>query len=1140
MDLLKAEGAHSIEPSGRSMLESPPRSCESRCTVAKPEKSGSVRRASEWIADRSAEISQDKLEVRAVMRTVCAALLFAAVAAQAAADWTIDTFAGQTALRDNGPAVEAQLSRPFGVAADGLGNIYIADWGNHRIRKVDSAGVITTVAGTGRPGFSGDGGPAVEAQVGWASGVAVDGSGNIYIADWGNLRIRKVDSAGVITTYAGTGERGFSGDGGPAAEARLDAPSGVAADGSGNVYFADQYNLRIRKVDSAGVITTVAGSTVSGFSGDGGPAVEAGLGSPYGVTTDGLGNVYIANRADHRIRKVDSAGVITTIAGSGLWGLSGDGGSATEARLAAPYSVAADTSGNVYIADSSNHRIRKVDSAGLITTLAGSGDNGDGGPAVEARLFGPLGVAADGSGNIYIADEDDSRIRKVNSAGVITTVAGTGQLGFSGDGGPAVEAQLYWPSGVAADGLGNVYIADQYNHRIRKVDSAGLITTLAGSGERGFSGDSGPAAEAQLNLPGGVALDTLGNVYIADTHNHRIRKVDSAGMITTVAGTGERGSSGDGGPAAEARLSFPNDVAPDTLGNVYIADSSNHRIRKVDSAGVITTVAGMAEDGFSGDSGPAVEARLSFLGGLATDGLGNIYIADRQNKRIRILKPSVGGDGEPPSGSQDNAPADHAAFNARFAGMMLEYLTAGATATMHLAEMNRFTESVEVAGVSSTYTGVYSYRRTGLNAGRLSLVYNDGDQCQVDLSFASMTAGSFASECTDDESATGSWRIVPSGDTAPSFGSAAVSNQTYDAGTAISPLTLPAATGGDGALTYGLTLSVPGLTFNASTRTLSGTPTTAGTYNMTYTVSAAGGGTATLGFAVTVNSASTPDDSDEYTSLSGWTVTAGRVQYWFFGSAGCVSINGISLNGVSYVAHTSKWQQRANADNAWTDVPGTANTGRVCAYSPTQSGQYRGVAEITVGGERGMYATSNILTVGASTGPSFGTAAVANRTYTAGTAIAHPELAGSERGGRDAHLQPLPQRAGPHVQFHLPHALRHTVHQRCVLDDLLGEGYRWRHRYSQLHHHRAGYGSAAEFRHCSGGQPDLHCGDRHRHPELAGSERRGRDAHLQPFPQRAGPDVQFHLPHALRHAVHQRHVQDDLHGERCRRRHRYP
>ena len=340
--------------------------------------------------------------------------------------------------------------------------------------------------------------------------------------------------------------------------------------------------------DAYWTITTIAGTGEFGFSGDGGPAVEAELRNLYGVAVDSAGNLYIADSRDHRIRKVDLTGTITTIAGTGEFGFGGDGGPAAAARLDFPYGVAVDSAGNLYIADAGNRRIRKIDSTGTITTIAGTGEfgfSGDGGPAVEAEIRSPRGVAVDSAGNLYIADAGNRRIRKIDSTGTITTIAGTGEFGFSGDGGPAAAARLDFPYGVAVDSAGNLYIADAGNRRIRKIDSTGTITTIAGTGEFGFSGDGGPAVEAEIRSPRGVAVDSAGNVYIADSRDHRIRKVDSTGTITTIAGTGEFGFSGDGGPAAVARLAFPYGVAVDSAGNLYIADTLNRRIRKLTPGG---------------------------------------------------------------------------------------------------------------------------------------------------------------------------------------------------------------------------------------------------------------------------------------------------------------------------------------------------------------------------------------------------------------------------------------------------------------------------------------------------------------------------------------------------------------------------
>ena len=690
-----------------------------------------MRNSSKRRPSQIAELLRSGGGVRAVKHILCAALFAAAAVAQSSTGYRIDTVAGSRDLRDNGPAPAAWLRSPNGVALDGAGNLFIADTDNHRIRKVDSAGVITTVAGTGRFGLGGnfgDGGPATAALLRSPEGVALDGAGNLFIADTGNHRIRKVDSAGVISTVAGTGGFGLGGnfgDGGPAIQAAVFYPSDVAVDGAGNLFIAERFYDQIRKVDSAGVITTVAGTGefFGGFSGDGGPAIQAAVNYPYGVAVDGAGNLFIADTGNDRIRKVDSAGVISTVAGTGesFGGFSGDGGPAIQAALNYPRGVAVDGAGNFFIADTDNHRIRKVDSAGVISTVAGAGEfgfaeaggfGGDGGPAIQAALNYPSDVVADGAGNLYIADTGNHRIRKVDAAGVISTVAGAGSFGFGGDGGPAAAGQLRSPSGVAVDGAGNLYIADTDNHRIRKVDATGTITTIAGTGEPVVGlivwdvGDGGPATAAPLSSPGGVAVDGGGNVYIADTGRSRIRKVDAAGVISTVAGSFLGGFGGDGGPAVEAALYYPEGVAVDGAGNLFIADSLNDRIRKVDAAGVISTVAGTGSFGFSGDGGPAVEAQLNDPADVTTDGAGNLYIADRYNDRIRKVDSAgvistVAGTGESLGGfSGDGGPATAALLSSP------EGVAVDGAGNLFIADRyNDRIRKVDSAGVISTVAG---------------------------------------------------------------------------------------------------------------------------------------------------------------------------------------------------------------------------------------------------------------------------------------------------------------------------------------------------------------------------------------------------------------------------------------------------
>jgi trimeric autotransporter adhesin len=550
---------------------------------------------------------------------------------------------------DGGPATSAQLYQPAGVAVDGAGDLYVADTLNQRVRKVSPAGIITTIAGGGADGL-GDGGPATSAQLS-PEGVAVDAAGNLYIADSYNGRVRKVSPAGIITTIAGGGADGL-GDGGPATSAQLSSPQGVAVDGAGNLYIADFVANRVRKVSPGGIITTIAGNGARGYSGDGGPATSAELSFPAGVAVDGAGDLYIADNGNYRVRKVSPAGIITTVAGNGTDGFSGDGGPATSAQFQGPQGVAVDGAGNLYIADIANYRVRKVSPAGIITTVAGNGSqsySGDGGPAGSAQLFGPEDVAVDGAGNLYIADSSNNRVRAVSAPGIISTVAGNGVAGYSGDGGPASSAQLAQPSGVAVDAAGNLYIADPGNSRIREVSLAGIITTVAGNGTQGYSGDSGAATSAQIS-PYAIAVDSAGNLYIAEPANDTIRRVSPSGIISTVAGGGSDGL-GDGGPATSAQLQSPLGVEVDGTGNLYIADYGNQRVRKVSPEGTITTIAGNGLIGYSGDGGPATSAQFCFPSSVAVDGAANLYIADSGNGRVRKISAAgiittIAGDGK--------------------------------------------------------------------------------------------------------------------------------------------------------------------------------------------------------------------------------------------------------------------------------------------------------------------------------------------------------------------------------------------------------------------------------------------------------------------------------------------------------------
>lgn len=598
-----------------------------------PATQASISRPLAVIADQAGNLYITDWDRSTIRRVDAATGIITTVAGTASCGNALYTcssgFAG-----DGGPATKALLNTPSGLALDKAGNLYIADRDNSRVRKVDaSTGVITTVAGGGSPADGlGDNGPATSAQLGLPEGLAVDSAGNLFIGDLNN-RVRRVDATtGIITTVAGEGGYGFAGDGGSATAAQLASPGDVSVDSAGDVFIADSGNCRIRKVDASGVISTVAGSAQCGQGGDGGQATSATIGYAGGVRVNAAGELFIA---DGDIRKVDAHGIISTIAGNGTHGTSGDGGPATKAETDAA-GLDLDSAGNVFFPEQSSSRVRRVDAAtGIITTVAGGGV-GDGLPATSAALSGPRGLATDSSSNLYIADCGDGRVRKVDSSGVMTSVAGgLGEHGL-GDGGPATSAALQCPAGVTFGG-GAMYIADATDNRVRKVDSSGVISTVAGTGMAGFSGDGGPATAAQLNTPSGVAVDSAGNVYIADLNNNRVRKVDTHGVISTYAGNGASGGGLEGVAATSTPITWPSGLAIAPGGALVIAESGFARVREVNAQGVISTIAGNGIPGYSGDGGPGTSATLDSPRALAYDPSGNLLIADTNNAVIRSV-----------------------------------------------------------------------------------------------------------------------------------------------------------------------------------------------------------------------------------------------------------------------------------------------------------------------------------------------------------------------------------------------------------------------------------------------------------------------------------------------------------------------
>jgi uncharacterized protein (TIGR03437 family) len=653
--------------------------------------------------------------------------------------YVVTTIGGRGKLPYGGDgrnAATVDLFEPGRMAYDGNGNLYFAESYYNRVFRVAADGKLSTAAGNGQTGFSGDKGLATAAALEEPEGIAADAAGNLYIGVSG--RICKVTGDGNIRVIAGSGDRGYSGDGNPAVSATFDTPVAIALDPSGTViYFSDETHNVVRKIRADGIITTVAGTGSPGYSNDGQPGNTAQLNGPEGLAVDGNGNLYIADRFNNRIRKVRPDGTITTFAGTGVAGSSGDGVQPALGRLFQPTDVVVDPNGTVYIADMGNSLVKMVDPTNLmynvsrkmvsvaylaynpagglaatdflqhaifrmsvqdgsISTLAGTIHTsaiGDNGPASGAVFLDPYGVAVDGKGNVYVADFSDERVRRIGSNLTITTVAGTGVFGSSADGVQATAAQIAQPRGIAVDASGNVYftnacnvsvirsnatigtvagnytcgyagnnvlaptaelnfpqglavdstnqflyISDTDNNRIRKVNLASsVITTLAGNGQPGYAGNGTDALSASMDTPIGIAVDSKGNVYFADQNNHRVRKIGSDSKINDVAGTGKAGNDGDGGPATAATLAWPTGLAVDSADNLYVASSG--RIRRISPDGRIATIAGTGWTDFSGDGDLATLADMDPFH-LAVDGNGRIYFSDENNPRIRRLDPA--------------------------------------------------------------------------------------------------------------------------------------------------------------------------------------------------------------------------------------------------------------------------------------------------------------------------------------------------------------------------------------------------------------------------------------------------------------------------------------------------------------------
>ncbi len=569
-------------------------------------------------------------------------------------NWVVTTLAGLAGCTgtNDGTGSGARFNNPYGVAVDTNGNLYVADTANHTIREVTPVGtnwVVTTLVGQAGSAGTNDG-TGNAARFNGPGGLAVDTNGNVYVADTANHTIRKVTPVGtdwVVTTLAGLGGSAGSANGTGSA-ARFYKPQDVAGDSAGNLYVADSSNDTIRKVTPGSVVTTLAGLALSAGSANG-TGSAARFHTPYGVTVDSQGNIYVTEIGNATIRKVTSAGVVTTWAG--LAGYRGtNDGTASAARFQVPCGVTVDSAGNLFVADDFNNTIRKVTLAQVVTTLAGGPGYNSGsadGTRNAAQFNYPVGVAVDTNGNVYVADFSNNTIREITPVGpnwVVTTLAGlAGSVGSAN--GTNSAARFYNPADVAVDGAGNLYVADINNCTIREVTPVGtnwVVTTLAGlAGSAGSA--NGTNSTARFNYPEGVAVDSAGNVYVADSYNHTIREITPVGtnwVVTTLAGLALNYGSADGTNSA-ARFYYPEGVAVDGTGNVYVADQGNNTIREIAPVGtnwVVTTLAGLTRS-FGSADGTNSAARFAYPSGVAVDSVGNLYVADNDNFTIRKMTP---------------------------------------------------------------------------------------------------------------------------------------------------------------------------------------------------------------------------------------------------------------------------------------------------------------------------------------------------------------------------------------------------------------------------------------------------------------------------------------------------------------------
>jgi sugar lactone lactonase YvrE len=696
----------------------------------------------------------------------------------------VTTFAGSSSGSTDGIGTNATFNGPTGIVVDSVGNLYVVDQSNHRIRRITQAGVVTTFAGSLSNSTGSTDGVGTNASFNFPSDIAFDSSGNMYVTDQSNNSIRRITPSGVVTTFAGSLLNSSGSTDGIGTNARFNTPHGIAVDSVGNVYVADRGNHRIRIITPAGVVTTFAGSSSGSADGTG---TNASFNNPFGISVDSLGNVYVADRDNSRIRKITSAGVVSTFAGSSRGYLDATG---TNAQFNLPQGIAVDSTGNLYVGDSANHRIRRIiaktysllpyttqtgssaitvpasttqtlnfgipasslpstlslggtwmltlyavlttstssatitcqvyngttlltsgttsvtvasmtvqpysipfivptvnipdyleldvivttqsspltfqftapnlsflqtslpittlkPSSGLtlplasgtvnfpfVTTFAGSLSNTFGstdGIGTNASFRNPTGVAFDLAGTMYVADALNNRIRKIDTGGVVTTFVGSTSGSTDGTG---TNATFSVPYGITVDSAGTVYVTETANSRIRKITPAGVVTTLAGNLSNLTGNTDGTGTNARFFNPTGLALDSTGNIFIADQGNHRIRRITQAGVVTTFAGSTQGSADGTG---TNASFWSPAGVAFDSVGNLYVADRGNNRIRRITSAGVVTTFAGSLSNTIGSTDGTGTNASFNLPFGVAVDSAGNVYVADQVNNRIRRI-----------------------------------------------------------------------------------------------------------------------------------------------------------------------------------------------------------------------------------------------------------------------------------------------------------------------------------------------------------------------------------------------------------------------------------------------------------------------------------------------------------------------